>query len=248
MNKTIERYLPSALSVLSCGGVIGTAYLSAENTKKYEKEIVNSTSKKKTFFKCYWQTILSASATCGCIILSNDISEVARAGLVSACGFISESFAKYREKVIEHHGIEEHKRILNEIAAEECKPVELYSYGALFSPCLNACNLSKDDKVQLFFDGFSRRFFKSTLARVIDAEYNINRNFTLGDVVSLNDWYDFLGLEQTIEGNELAWYMGIEDEVFWLDFDHEERYLDDGTPYVYLTMAYEPNTRWQEEF
>ena len=247
MKKIFEEHLPEILSYLACGGVFGTAFLAIKNTQKAEKKKAEGvTDKKDIYLKSYWPTVLSAVATCGCILGSNGLNEAHKVALASACSMVGESYSQYRNKVIERHGIEEHKEILNSIAAENCKPVDIYSYGSFSSAGLSAYDLSKDDKVQLFYDGFSRRYFNSTLARVMDAEYNLNRNFCLGDVVSLNDWYAFLGLEQTIEGNELGWFLGCEDEYFWLDFDHEERHLEDGTPYIYICMGLEPSTKWQE--
>ena len=266
MNRYLEQKLPAILSILACGGVIGTTALAIHNTKKAEdkirseetlqilkklngnEQIEGTKYKRDIYLKCHISTILSGIATCACIIGSNSLSQAHEAALISAYGLINESFERYRGKVIEHHGIEEHRKILDEIAAEDAKMVDIYSVGAFGSPSLSASQLSQHDEIQLFYDGFSKRYFKSTLARVLDAEYNLNRNFTLGDVVLLNDWYAFLGLEQSIEGNELGWFLGMEDEYMWLDFDHDQRYLEDGTPYIYINMELVPSTNWQEEW
>lgn len=267
MREFIERNLPKILSVLACGGVLGTTYLAVTNTAKAEEELkqerVKSLMKslddyselpeikkqrRDIYLKHHVSTIASAVATCICIVGSNHLSEMHQAALISAYELINESYGQYRSKVIEHHGIEEHRKILNELAVERANPVNIYSRGSFGCPSLSTAELSKDDKLQLFYDGFSKRYFESTLARVMDAEYNLNRNFCLGEAVPLNEWYEFLGLEQTIEGNELGWFLGVEDEYLWLDFDHDLRYLPDGTSYIYVNMELAPSTRWQEEW
>lgn len=260
----IKRNLPKILVTISCGGVVGTSILAIKNTQKAEEElniektVYNSLNgdnsiddfksyKRDVYLKHHITTILSAGATCLCIIGSNHLNKRHELALISVCNLLSETYSDYRHKVIEHHGVEEDRQILHEIAVEHAKPVDIYSCGAFAVPSLSTAELSRSDYLQLFYDGFSRRFFKSTLARVVDAEYNLNRNFCLGDVIPLNEWYEFLGLEQTIEGNELGWFLGVEDDYLWLDFSHERRYLDDGTPYIYIDMMLPPSIKWQEE-
>ena len=274
LHAEIRRYLPIILSLLGCAGVAGTAYAAVINTKKYENEIKEKGYKKTEFYavgygkpyvrfdenpiepkekmlifaKCYYPTFILGISTMGCIIGSNALSHRSQAGLISAYGLLSESFGRYKNKVIEHHGYEEHKKIINELALEDREKMDLYVYGAFSSPSLYGTLISKDDRVYPVHDAYSNRWFEATLSEIIEAEYHINRNLCLGEVVLMNDYYHFLGLEQTIEGNELGWFLGSEDEYYWIDFSNELMHLADGTEYIEIFFEYPPSTKWQEEW
>ena len=269
----IRRYLPIILSLLSCAGVAGTAYAAVQNNKKYEEEIkkeykktvfdisgidksyvkfedcqIGQKEKLLIFAKCYYPTFIIGVSTMGCILGSNALSHRSQAGLISAYGLLSESFGRYKNKVIEHHGYEEHKKIINELALEDREKMDLYVYGAFSSPSLNGSSISKDDRVYPVHDAYSNRWFEATLSEIIEAEYHLNRNLCLGEVVLMNDYYHFLGLEQTIEGNELGWFLGSEDDYYWIDFSNELMHLADGTEYIEIFFEYPPSTKWQEEW
>ena len=144
--------------------------------------------------------------------------------------------------------MEEHRKIINEIALENRHQVDLYVQGAFSNPSLNSSVLSGDDRLWLVHDGYSNRWFKAKLSEIMDAQYHLNRNLCLGDVVLVNDYYSFLGLEQTIEGNELGWYLGNEDDYYWIDFTNELKQTPDGTEYIDISVEYLPTADWQENW
>lgn len=83
----------------------------------------------------------------------------------------------------------------------------------------------------LFYLTGCDHFFERSMAEVIDAEYQINRQYVLNGYVSLNDFLDELGLPKTDEGSELGWSTDVAADVYdkcWLDFDHEILTTDDG--------------------
>lgn len=273
MNKiNLKRYLPTILSFLACGGVVGTAVVAVKNHEKAKNSIKESqttevlivdmnepvpyknykplTEKEKfiIYAKAHIPTALMGIGTMACIMGSNGINHNIQAGMISAYGLLNESYKDYRNNVIETHGVKEHKRIIDSIAVEKANPPYLSSMGFATNSQLNDADISKTQPKQLCYDEHSRRYFESTLSQVIEAEYHINRDFCLGKVVTANEWYEYLGIEQTIEGNELAWYLGTEEELFWLDFDNTLCVMPDGTEYISISMVEGPSLKWQEEF
>ncbi len=74
----------------------------------------------------------------------------------------------------------------------------------------------------LFYDSFSERYFTHTLPGVLQAQYHLNRNFVLGCGVSLNDFYDLLGLDRVPHGEETGWgEQFIIDGFNWIDFENK---------------------------
>ena len=117
---------------------------------------------------------------------------------------------------------------MNELAIEQAK-APFISCGDFYQGTATSVDL--DDEVQrIFFDELSGKLFCSTMAKVLEAEYHVNRKMTSGLFVSTHDWYDLLGIE---DPNDLPWpndqiEVGweVNDSFQWLDFDHEKHVMD----------------------
>lgn len=75
-----------------------------------------------------------------------------------------------------------------------------------------------------FYDPFSMRYFERTIDEVLEAEYHLNRNFILRGDASVNEFYRFLGLEETPDGDEYGWSQCVGFDVYgyqWIDFYHD---------------------------
>ena len=75
-----------------------------------------------------------------------------------------------------------------------------------------------------FYDPFSMRYFERTIDEVLEAEYHLNRNFILRGDASVNEFYRFLGLEETPDGDEYGWSQCVGFDVYgyqWIDFRHD---------------------------
>ena len=97
-----------------------------------------------------------------------------------------------------------------------------------------------------FYDSFSQRYFESTIEKVIQAEYHLNRNFMFAGVIPLNDFYEFLGLEKTELGDAVGW-SNCNGDIYWIDFDHHRLTLDDGMEIYVIDMVFEPTAEWMED-
>lgn len=96
------------------------------------------------------------------------------------------------------------------------------------------------------FNSFSQRYFESTIEKVIQAEYHLNRNFMFAGVISLNDFYEFLGLEKTELGDAVGW-SNCNGDIYWIDFNHHRLTLDDGMEIYVIDMVFEPTAEWMED-
>ncbi len=86
----------------------------------------------------------------------------------------------------------------------------------------------------IFYEPYSGTYFKSTIGRVLQAEYTLNRNFVLGEVITLNDWYSYLGLPRRVDGDSYCWDVCRSgcDNIFWIDFNHIVQETSDGEYYI----------------
>lgn len=104
-------------------------------------------------------------------------------------------------------------------------------------------NMDMDSESErlLFYDLASKKYFRTTMAAVLNAQYHVNRNLSIKGDCSLNEYLSFLGVEGIDGGDELGWditYMVEEMNCYWLDFDNYKSTLEDGLECIIIdTMA-----------
>jgi hypothetical protein len=233
-------------TILTCAGAIGvvaTSVMAVKATPKALTLIDKATEEKgekltkfeviKVAGPTYVPTVISGAATIACIFGSNVISKRQQANLMSAYALLDTSYKEYRKKVDELYGEEAGKQVRSEIAKDKYT-----GDGVLL-----------DDETELFYDFYSGRHFESTKEKVLRAEYMLNRALYVHYSVSLNEFYEFLGLEQRPEYEGLGWSCGQIEEMYWhnwIEFDHEETVLDEdadgheGLVCTIINMPYPP--------
>lgn len=262
-NTTLERLLhksnvflknrgPTILTCIGAVGVIVTAVTAVKATPKALKKIEEASCDKgeeltkleivKVTAPVYIPTIVIGAATISCIFGANVLNRRQQASLSSAYALINSSFNEYKNKLKELYGEEAHNKIIDSLAVEKAKEIPIYA------ECLcESCDLAAGDsscEPMLFYDEFSKRYFESTMDRVIAAEYHLNRNFAIGGCCVLNDFYEFLGLEKEDYGDEVGW--AVEDELYWIDFNHRKVELDKGLECYVVEMVYSPSSDFKE--
>ena len=96
----------------------------------------------------------------------------------------------------------------------------------------------------MFYDEYGDRFFETTLEQVISAEYHLNRNFILRGYTTLNELYDFLGLEPTDYGDTVGW--AVEDELYWIDFNQRKTTINNNVEFCVIEMPWGPSPNFLE--
>ena len=234
--KGLNRLLP----VVASSGVVLTTVLAVGATPKAMKLINQEREKKvneeaytkkdaiKTAWKCYIPAACVGVATIVCIFGTSSINKKNQEALTSAYILLSESYDKYKAKVKELYGEDVHDNVIQAIAKEDCKDVYIHSDSMLKDISSEFTDEFEPEPVHTFYDRFSNRYFDSTISRVLQAEYHLNRNFCLsGGYITLNEFYDFLGLEPTIPGDVIGWEYSS--GISWIDFDHSVTTIEDGS-------------------
>ena len=81
------------------------------------------------------------------------------------------------------------------------------------------------------------------MEELIHAEYLLNRQFIRTGEATLNEFYDYLGVEGTKFGDVCGWsvYMGREFYGYdWIEFEHVQTVMDDGSVCWYIHYPYYP--------
>ena len=238
--KALKKASPTILSILGVVGVVTTAVLAVKATPKALEHIEDAKEAKSrengedltrmetiaACWRCYIPATATGIATVGCILGANVLNRRQQASLASAYALLNRTYQDYRKSVKNVFGEEGHKRVLQDMAVERV-PEEhtIYTQGTFSSTTLDFC---VPEEEHLFYDIYSNRQFASTIGKVLQAEYHLNRMFALNGSVSLNDLYNYLELEPVKDGDDIGWWVDDNDEIYWVDFDHSVTFIDDG--------------------
>lgn len=242
-------------TILTCIGVIGvvgTAILASKATPK-ALDLIEDAKKEKGEDLTKLETVVVAApayipstligiGTIACIIGSNVLNKRQQAALTSAYIMLNRSYHDYKAKLVELYGKETDDRIQQELMKEkiDAEP-PIISSGSAFYGSTGLEMICDSDKA-LFYDTISERYFESTLLDVYAAEYHLSRNFVLSGCATPNDFYDFLGIPEIPEGNELTWSM--ECGYAWIDFNHVKTVMDDGLTCYSIMPLFSPDAEY----
>lgn len=237
-----ERYLKhnssTILTLLGAVGVVGTTVLAVKATPKAMKLLEEAKKEKgeeltklevvKIAGPAYIPSVVVGTTTVACIFSANMLNKHHQAAITSAYALVDQSYKKYRGKLKELYGEEADIQIRDAIARDTIERNEDVSG---YVPGMNSLTTQSGEKY-LFFEDYRGNYFEATIEAVQNAEYHLNRNFSMRGYVTLNEFYEFLGLEPTKEGSVLGWDCSrlIEKyEATWIDFDHRLiKVTDDG--------------------
>lgn len=244
----LKRNSSTILTGFVVVGVGGTAVSAVVATHKATKRVEAAEEEKGekltkmevvvTAAPSYIPTILIAGSTVACALGANALNKRQQAALISAYALLDNTHKEYRGKLKELYGEEADVKIQDAIAkAKRNEDISAYAPG------LNGANDSSDGKI-LFYESFRGEYFEATMNDVLNAEYHLNRNFALRGCASLNEFYEFLGLEKTDFGETLGWNADefIEGGLTpWIDFDHRTAAVtDDGLECCIIDMVFAP--------
>lgn len=234
----IKKNIATILTGIGTVGVVITAVSAIKATPKAlysieeaEKEKGDKLSNKEkiiTTTHIYLPTIIIGVSTIACILGANVLNKKQQASLISAYALLQKSYNEYRDKVDELY---ENSSIVDKEIAKDVydntKP-----------------SVSSDEKC-LFYDMFSKRYFESDKVDVIAAEYHFNRNFTLRGYATLNELYEFLGVDKIDGGDSIGWSIDAGLAFYgysWIDFEHDFVTTDDGMEVCLISMPFAPTS------
>lgn len=233
----VNRNASTILTTMGGVGVVATTVIAVKATPKAlalieqaEKEKGEDLTKLemvKTAGVVYIPTVVAGVATVTCIFGANVLNKRKQASLVSAYALLDNTYKEHKKKVAELYGEDANDRITQEIAKDKYDESEL----------------PKEEEKQLFYDDYSKRFFKSTMDDLLKVEHAINRELTTSLYACMNDLYELLELPYIDGGDVVGWTPWMMEEMTWspwLDLHLVKAELDDGTEYHILTLSCDP--------
>lgn len=238
-----KRRSPIILTCIGAFGVAATAVTAVRATPKAMQILEAAENEKgeeltkaeivKAAAPVYIPSVIIGLSAVICIFGANVLNEKKQASLISAYALLDESYKKYRTAAKTVYGKDADDAIRTEMARDSYVSADGY---AVYDP-----DMDESDKV-LFYDSYSRRYFTSTMASVINAQYHVNHNYTLRGYVCVNEFYEFLGIDRIDGGDDVGWSMDelMEDGILWLDFENRYTQLDDGLECYIISTPFYP--------
>ena len=233
----ISAHSPEILMGIGIGGMITTTVLAVRATpkalklieKKKEEDCVDELTlidTVKTTWKCYIPAAVTGVSSIACLIGSSRVSAKRNAALATAYKLSETALTEYRGKVIETIGEKKEQAIRDKINQEHVEKNPVSQHEVIVT----------GKGTTLCFDYQSGRYFDSDIESIRKAVNTINRRMLVQDYVSLNEFYDELGLKHTKIGDDLGWRIdrGYIEERF------SSHITDDGRPCLVLNYSVAP--------
>lgn len=204
LQRTLTKHSPEILTGVGIAGMITTTVLAVRATPKALRicETVreeNEEPKKIDYVKATWKCYIPAAVTgvvsTACLIGASSVNLKRNAALATAFQISQTALTEYREKVIETVGEETEKVVREKVAEEKVRnnPIgdkEVIMIGGEDFYCI---------------DSITGRCFKSNENTIKRVQNDINQRLLNEMYISLNEFYDEIGLSHTRVGDELGW-------------------------------------------
>ena len=236
----IVKHSPEILTGLGIAGMFGTTILAVKATpkalrlieeKKKEKQVEKLTPMEtiQTAGKCYIPACITCAVSTACLIGANSVQARRNAALAAAYTLSEKALTEYKDKVVETIGEKKEEKVREEVVKERVK-----------DRVINDNEIFVTERGEtLFLDTITDRVFKSDIEFVKKAVNKINYNLThdiLG-FVSLNEFYDELGLNHSAIGDSIGWRLDNGAGLLEMGFYPE---IKDGKPVIALDYRVAP--------
>lgn len=206
--KTIKANSPEILTALGVSGVITTSYLtskaafaSAEVIRKHEelnppaedpKERLKE--RAKLVWKMYIPAGISGAVTIGCVLGATRAGNSRTTAAVTAYSVTERAFHEYRERIADEIGKGKEQKIRDEIAQDAVTkhPVgrEIVIAGSGHVLC---------------YELHTGRYLHSDMETLKKAENKVNSIAIRENYVTLDEFYDLVGLDHTSVSDKIGW-------------------------------------------
>ena len=181
----------------------------------------------RTCWKVYAPSVILMFASSVCLIGANTISLKRISTLAAAYKLSETTLSEYKDAVMQTIGEKKEKEVREIYAENQIKknPVEtnqIFMTGSGDSLC---------------YDPLSGRYFKSNIEKIKKARNDLNEIMINEMYVSLNMFYEEIGLEITDLGRELGWSI---DRDGTIDILFTAKLTDDGTPCLVMDFKEMP--------
>lgn len=181
----------------------------------------------KTAAPVYIPTAVSFGVSVACIVGASSVNARRNAALTAAYTLSESTLRTYRDKVLETVGEDKEREIRQKAAIEQQQK----------TPEPQALVVSSAAGQLKCFDSLSGRYFVLTKNEIDKAVNEFNRQLRDDMRISLNDWYDLIGLDTNKLGDMLGWDI----ERGYVETCYASRLDEDGLPCLVVNYVEPPH-------
>ena len=237
IKKTMIRKSPEILVGIGIAGMITTTVLAVKATPKaldliHEKkeelgvEKLTAGETVKTAWKCYIPAVATCALSTACIISSSTVHTKRNAAIAAAYELSQKALVDYKDAVIETIGEKKEQVVKEKIAEKRLKEDPVSKKEVILT----------GKGSTLCYESLSGRYFESDMESIKHAVNVLNAQMLDDMYVSLNDFYDLIGLSYTDMGEKLGW--SIDDGLVETSFSAKT--TDDGQLCLVLDYSTQP--------
>lgn len=250
------KHSPEILTGIGIVGMISSTVLAVRSTPKalilienrkreIRLESVNDTANKtvksddlsafeiiRTTWKCYIPSVITGACSIACLIGANSVNARRNAALAAAYTLSETAFSDYKAKVIEKIGDKKEKSVRDDIAQDKLNE----------SPIVAKEIVVTGKGETRFYDALIGRRFDSDIEFIRRAVNNLNERLLFDMYVSLNEFYDEIGLDEIHPlGDDLGWTVNPDSsDKGLIQLDFSSLIDSDGTPCIVLGFSNPP--------
>lgn len=254
VQNTLTKYSPEILTGIGIAGMITTTIIAVKSTpkalslmdkelKRQNQELADEaerngeamfaeTAKLKPIdvlrvtWKCYIPTVTIGAASIACLIGASSVHSKRNAVLATAYKLSETAFSEYKEKVIETIG-EKKEEVIRDKVHKERMEKDPVSKNEVFIT---------DSGETLCYDYNTGRYFKSDIEKIRRAINTLNKKMLLDGYVSLNEFYEEIGIARTSTGDRLGWNTDSD----LIDLNFSSQLTEDGKPCLVIDFKVAP--------
>ena len=234
----LERHAPEILTGIGVAGMVTTTILAVKATPKacllindrkdeLEVEKLRATELIKTTWKCYIPAIMTCGVSIACLVGASSVNFKRNAALATAYKLSEAALSEYKDAVIETIGEKKEQSVRDKGAEERLKK----------NPVSKSEVIVTGNGTTLCYDPVGNSYFKSSIQQIESAKNKLNARMLSENYVSLNDFYDELGIGPTKLGDDLGWDI-YKDGL--IDIAFSSRLAEDGTPCLVMDYSVAP--------
>lgn len=238
---TLAKHSPEILTGIGIAGMITTTILAVKATpkamrlidqKKKEEDLDELTPVEvvKTAWKPYIPAAVTGVTSIACLVGASAVNTKRNAVLATAYTLSETALKEYKDKVVETIGEKKEQTVREKINKDHLDKTP-YNPGTVIMT-------EKGNTTCL--DYHSGRYFKSDKQHIERAVNELNKTLLLENYVSLNQFYDEIGLEHTELGYDLGW--NLDDGLLEIDFS--SHLMEDGTPVLVMNYSVAPHHKF----
>lgn len=211
LSRIVNKNSPAILTGLGIAGFVTTVVMAVKSTPmalhviEAEKEFRREEEKDETpltpqeivelTWKFYAPATLMGVASITCVLASHHISRRRNAAIASLFSITENALREYQSKVVAEIGEKKEQKIQAEISQDHLDR----------NPPSEATLVVTSSGDSLVYDDFSGRYFRSSIEKIKQTVNEFNRELLLQDTMTLNEFYQELGLDTITMGDEMGW-------------------------------------------